>query len=67
MPSLAAQVEQQLVELRRFARVEAGGGLVQAQQHRVDAQRARDLDAALDAVGQVAGGVVGEVGELEAR
>src|SRR5262249_24218182 len=55
---LGAHAEQKLVELGAFARVEAGGGLVEAQQHRVGAHRARDLDAPLLAIGQVAGGVI---------
>ena len=44
-----------------FARIEAGGRLVEAEQHRVGAHRARDLEAALRAVGQVAGRIVGAV------
>ena len=58
MPSLAGAA-QQLVEFRRLARVEAGGRLVQAQQHGSTHSGAGDLDAALDAVGRAAGGVVG--------
>ena len=44
-----------------LARVEAGGGLVEAQQHGVGAHGARDLEPALVAVGQVAGRIVGAV------
>ena len=58
-PLLVADREQQLVELGRFARVEAGGRLVEAQQARPGAQRAGDLEPALVAVGQRAGRPVG--------
>ena len=41
-----------------LARVETGGGLVEAQQHRVAAHRTRDLESALLAVGETTGRVV---------
>jgi hypothetical protein len=59
-------VEQQLVELGAFARVEAGGRLVEAQQHRFGAHRARDFEPALRAIGQFAGGIVGAVEQADA-
>ncbi len=54
------------VEHGAFARVEAGGRLVEAQQHRVGAHGAGDLQAALVAVGQRAGRIVGAVRQLDA-
>ena len=65
---LLADAEQQLRELGRLARVEAGGGLVEAQQARLGAHGAGDLELALVAVGQGAGvpvGLVGQAGALE--
>ena len=53
--------QQQLVELGAFARVEAGGRLVEAEQHRIGAHGARDLEPALRAIGQIAGRIVGAV------
>jgi hypothetical protein len=50
---------QQRGELLGLARVEAGGRLVEAEQHRVGAHGARDLEPPLLAIGQGAGGVVG--------
>ena len=44
-----------------FARVEAGRGFIQAEQHRIGAHGARDFEAALRAIGQIAGGIVGTV------
>ena len=58
--------QQQLVELGALARVEAGGRLVEAEQHRVGAHGARDLEPALRAVGQVAGRIVGAVDQADA-
>ena len=52
-----------VVELGGLARVEAGGGLVEAEQRRLGAHGARDLEAALGAVGQVAGRIVRALGE----
>ena len=63
---LLADEEQQLVELAALSRVEAGGRLVEAEQHRIGAHGARDLEAALLAVGQRAGGIVGACGEAGA-
>ena len=54
--------QQQLVELVRLARVEAGRRLVEAEQQRVGAHGAGDFEAALIAVGQVARRLVGAVG-----
>ena len=62
---LVADEAEQVVELGRFARVEAGGRLVEAEQHRVGAHRAGDLEPALRAIGQVAGGVVGAVDQAD--
>ena len=61
---VADRIEQD-VELERFARIEAGGGLVEAQQDRIGAHRARDLEPALRAIGQFAGGIVGAVDEAD--
>ena len=61
---VADRVEQR-VQIGRFARVEAGGGLVEAEQHRIGAHRARDLEPALRAVGQFAGRIVGAVDEAD--
>ena len=49
-----------------FARVQSGGRLVEAQQRRFGAHRARDFEAALIAIGQIAGGVVGAVEQADA-
>ena len=62
---VVADVEQQLVELGGFARVEAGRRLVEAEQHRLGAHGARDLQPALRAIGQVARLPVGAVGEAD--
>ena len=48
-----------------FARVEAGGRLVEAEQHRIGAHGAGDLEPPLGAVGQVAGRIVGAVDEAD--
>ncbi len=50
-------------ELGALVRIEAGRGLVEAEQHRVGAHRPRDLEAALVAIGQLAGGIVGAADE----
>ena len=55
----------QLVELERLARVEAGGGLVEAEQRRIGAHRAGDLEPTLRAVRQLAGGIVGAVDQAD--
>ena len=49
-----------------LARIEAGGRLVEAEQHRLGAHGARDLQAPLGAVGQVAGRIVRAVDEPDA-
>ena len=54
-------------ELVDLAVAEAARRLVEQQQPRPRAQRARQLDALERAVGQADGGPVGDVGELEAR
>ena len=61
-----ADREQQFAQGRAFARVQAGGGLVEAEQRGLGAHRARDLEAALIAIGQIAGGVVGAVEQPDA-
>jgi hypothetical protein len=63
---VARQVLQEFVEFGRFARVEAGRRFVEAEQQRVDAECAGNLDAPLHAVGQVAGGGVGLVDQVQA-
>ena len=63
---LVADHAQERVEIGRFARVEAGGRLVEAEQNRIGAHGARDLEAALVAVRQVARRLVGAVGEADA-
>ena len=50
---LVAQLAHEVGQLRGLLRVHAGGRLVEQQQLRVGRQRARDLDAALVAVGEV--------------
>ena len=54
---------QQRVEFGALARVEASCGLIETEQHGIGAHGARDLEAALVAIGQVAGGIVGARGE----
>ena len=61
-------LEQQLGQIGGLARVEAGRRLVEAQQARLGAHGARDLELALVAVGQGAGvpvGLGGEAGAVE--
>ncbi len=65
MRVILADRQQELVELERLARVEARRRLVEAEQQRVGAHGARDLEAALRAVGKVAGRIVGAVGEVD--
>ena len=48
-----------------LARVEAGGRLVEAEQHRVGAHGARDLEPPLRAIGQLAGRIVGAVDQAD--
>ncbi len=63
---LVANGAQQPIELGAFARIETGGGLVETQQHRIGAHGAGDLQAALIAVGQGAGRVIGAGRQLDA-
>ena len=65
MRVLVADGEQQRVELGAFARIEAGGRLVEAEQHRIGAHGARDLEPALRAIGQVAGRIVGALDQAD--
>src|SRR6185437_15302026 len=51
---------------RALSRVEAGGRLVEAEQGGLGAHRARDLESALVAIGQIAGGIVGAIDEADA-
>ena len=60
-----ADGEQQPAELGRLLRIEARGGLVEQQQLRLGGERARQLDAALQAVGQAAGGRLRERAQVE--
>ena len=53
------------VELGGFARIEAGGRLVEAEEERLGAHGAGDLEPALGAIGQVAGRVVGALDEVD--
>ena len=62
---LAADELQQLVQLGGFARVEAGGRLVEAEEARLRAHGARDLQPPLRAIGQVGGRVVGAVDQVD--
>ena len=55
------------VELGAFARIESGRRLVEAEQHRVGAHRARDFEPALRAIGQVAGRIVGARDQIRSR
>ena len=47
--------DEQLVQLARFARIEAGGRFVQAEQDRLGTHGAGDFQPALGTIGQVAG------------
>ena len=64
VPVVVLDVVEQRVERRRFARVEAGGRLVEAEQLRPGAHGARDLEPALRAIGQVAGRIVGAIDQI---
>ncbi len=61
---LVADELQKLVELLGFTGIQARRRLVQAEQHRLGAHGPRDLQAPLVAVGQVAGLLVGRLGQL---
>ena len=50
-------------QLGAFVRIEPGGGLVEAEQHRLRAHGASDFEAALRAIGQFACRIVGARGE----
>ena len=65
MPS-AAQLAQHVGQRLLFLVAQAGGRLVEQQQRRVGAQRARDLHQALRAERQVAGQLVHLVGHADA-
>ena len=65
MPCSSRSVRKKHVEFLALAIVEPGGGLVEAQEHRVGAHRARDFEPPLCAVGQRAGRIVGAVGEAD--
>ncbi len=56
---LFADLEKQVVQLAGFARVEACRRLVEAKKHGRGAHGARDFEAALRAIGKVAGWIVG--------
>ena len=58
--------QQELVELGALARIEAGGRLVEAEQHRIGAHGAGDFEAPLRAIRQFAGRIVGAVEQAEA-
>ena len=62
---LVADGVEQNVQIGRFARVEAGGGFVEAEQHRIGAHRARDFEPALRAIGQFAGRIVGAIEQAD--
>ena len=56
---------QEIVELGRFTRVEACCRLVEAKKVRIGAHRACDLEAALRAIGKVAGRIVCTVDQID--
>ena len=62
---LVANEAEQRVEFGRLARVEAGGRLVEAEEHGIGAHGAGDLQPALGAIGQVPGRVVGAVDQAD--
>ena len=66
MPCSSRIALQERVEFGAFAAVEAGGRLVEAQQHRIGAHRAHDLEPALRAIGKRAGRIVGALGQADA-
>ena len=55
MPCSLADGAEELVELGALARIEAGRRLVEAEQERLGAHGARDLEPPLSAIGQLAG------------
>ena len=60
-PVLVADAQEQLVQLGRFARIQAGGRLVEAEELRVGAHGAGDLEPSLRAIGEVGRRIVGAV------
>ena len=60
-----ADAQQQLPELGRLLRVQAGGRLVEQQQLRLGGERAGQLDPALQAIGEAAGRLVRQVREAD--
>ena len=64
--ALLAQLAQQVGERHLLLAAQAGGRLVEHQQHRVGGQRARDLEDALRAQRQAAGQFVRAVAEADA-
>ena len=65
MPCSLRIDRKQLVELVGFARIEAGGGFVEAEEHGLGAHGAGDLEPALCAIGEVAGGIIGAVDQAD--
>ena len=62
---LAADEAEELVEFGRLARVEAGGRLVEAEEQRIGAHGAGDLQPSLGAIGQVGRRIVGAVDQVD--
>ena len=58
-----ADIEEQAVQVFGLARIEAGGGFIETEQHGLGAHGAGDLEAALGAIGQFARRIVGAVDE----
>ena len=65
-PVVLADQPSRVFSQQRLARVEARGRLVEAQQHRIGAHGADDLEPPLVAVGQIAGRIVGPVEQADA-
>src|SRR6185437_14502310 len=63
---IVADIAEQLVELRRFIAVEPGGRLVEAEQGRLGAHGAGDLEPTLRAIRQAAGRTIRAVDESDA-
>src|ERR1700704_1155223 len=63
---IGADREQQFAQCGALARIQSGGGLIEAQQCGLGAHRARDFETALIAVRQVAGGIVGAIEQADA-
>lgn len=60
---IAADLLQQRIEGERFTRIETRRGLVQAEKLRPGTHCAGDLEPPLSAIGQVAGRIVGPLGQ----